>query len=144
MSGRNFAKFRQCVLVNDLKKIKQIGVLVDDKRVKGTVAMITCDNLGSHCIGGFVEHFSSCMYVCKYCFFKTEEIEHEMTYSTMSPENYQNDLHCLEVNPALNNIHGIKFNPIFNELENFHVYNPGLPPCLGHDLFVIRYTCCTL
>jgi hypothetical protein len=118
-SGRNFAKFGQCVLVNDLKKIKQIGVLVDDKRVKGTVAMITCDNLGSHCIGGFVEHFSSCMYVCKYCFFKTEEIEHENvldTYSTMSPENYQNDLHCLEVTKPylLPNITSVPLNLSFS------------------------------
>lgn len=64
------------VLVNDLKKIEQIGVLVDDKLVKGTVAMITDDNLGSHCIGGFVENFSACIFVCRYCLFKTDEIEH--------------------------------------------------------------------
>ncbi|PIK59648.1 Interferon-induced protein 44 [Apostichopus japonicus] len=30
---------------------------------------------------------------------------------------------------------GIKFNSLFNNLNYFHVCNPGLPPCLGHDLF---------
>ncbi len=30
---------------------------------------------------------------------------------------------------------GIKFESIFNELTYFHVCEPGLPPCLGHDLF---------
>ena len=36
---------------------------------------------------------------------------------------------------------GIKFESIFNQLQFFHVCNPGLPPCLGHDLFegVVAY-----
>lgn len=132
------------VLVNDLKKIEQIGVLVDDKLVKGTVAMITGDNLGSHCIGGFVENFSACIFVCRYCLFKTDEIEHGNildTYCARSPDNYQNVLDCLENEPDKNNVHGVKFNSIFNELQYFHVCTPGLPPCLGHDLFegVVQY-----
>lgn len=35
----------------------------------------------------------------------------------------------------LSNCGGIKFDSIFNELTYFHVCEPGLPPCLGHDLF---------
>nr|XP_023666586.1 uncharacterized protein LOC111843326 [Paramormyrops kingsleyae]XP_023666587.1 uncharacterized protein LOC111843326 [Paramormyrops kingsleyae] len=30
---------------------------------------------------------------------------------------------------------GIKDNSVFNKLSNFHVCQPGLPPCLAHDLF---------
>jgi len=30
---------------------------------------------------------------------------------------------------------GIKFQSVFNDFRNYHVCNPGLPPCLGHDLF---------
>ena len=30
---------------------------------------------------------------------------------------------------------GIKFDSVFNSLSTFHVCTPGLPPCLGHDLF---------
>lgn len=30
---------------------------------------------------------------------------------------------------------GVKFDSVFNTLKYFHVCQPGLPPCLGHDLF---------
>ncbi|KAK3517984.1 hypothetical protein QTP70_029095, partial [Hemibagrus guttatus] len=30
---------------------------------------------------------------------------------------------------------GVKFDSLFNTLTYFHVCQPGLPPCLGHDLF---------
>lgn len=30
---------------------------------------------------------------------------------------------------------GVKFDSVFNDLTHFHVCQPGLPPCLGHDLF---------
>jgi hypothetical protein len=139
--GQN-AVFR--VLVNDLKKIEQDGVLVDTKYIRGTVAMILGDNLGSHCIGGFVENFSRCPYVCRFCLLETENIHVGDVFDTFcqrSPDNYNADLKNLESNPDLNNYKGIKFNSIFNELKYYHVCNPGLPPCLGHDLFegVVNY-----
>ncbi|KAI4899943.1 hypothetical protein NFI96_032087 [Prochilodus magdalenae] len=34
-----------------------------------------------------------------------------------------------------NSVDGVKFDSVFNSLEHFHVCQPGLPPCLGHDLF---------
>lgn len=30
---------------------------------------------------------------------------------------------------------GLKFDSIFNLLKYFHVAQPGLPPCIAHDLF---------
>ena len=38
-------------------------------------------------------------------------------------------------------VEGIKFSSVFNELKFFHVALPGLPPCLGHDVFegVVQY-----
>ena len=29
---------------------------------------------------------------------------------------------------------GVKFDSVFNRLDYYHVCDPGLPPCLGHDL----------
>ena len=42
---------------------------------------------------------------------------------------------------ATDSVCGIKFVSPFNQLPHFHVCQPGLPPCLGHDLFeeVIAY-----
>lgn len=39
------------------------------------------------------------------------------------------------------NVKGLKFDSVFNSLEYFHVCQPGLPPCIGHDLFegVVAY-----
>ena len=35
----------------------------------------------------------------------------------------------------LNNVNGIEFNSMFNGLKYYQVCAPGLPPCLGHDIF---------
>lgn len=40
-----------------------------------------------------------------------------------------------EIEKQKNCYQGIKFSSIFNELEHFHICAPGLPPCIGHDLF---------
>ena len=84
------------------------------------MVMITGDNLGSHCIGGCVENFIGCTFICRYCLFKSDEIEHGNildTYCARSPDNCQNDLECLENKPHKNNIHGVKFNSIFETTD---------------------------
>ena len=45
------------------------------------------------------------------------------------------------VKDCLKEYQGVKFNSVFNKLPDFHVCNPGLPPCWGHDGFegVIAY-----
>lgn len=42
---------------------------------------------------------------------------------------------------GVNNIQGVKFDSVFNDLNYYHVCRGGLPPCLGHDLFegVVNY-----
>ena len=132
------------VLVNDLKKIEESGVPFENEYIRGTVAMFLGDNLGSHCIGGFVENFSACVYICRFCLMQSEAIrcgEIFDIYPQRSPDSYKEDLAEVEKNPNLNNYHGIKFDSIFNELKYYHVCSPGLPPCLGHDLFegVVQY-----
>lgn len=31
--------------------------------------------------------------------------------------------------------YGVKIRSVFNELQNYNVCDPGLPPCIGHDVF---------
>lgn len=46
-------------LQNDLKALEESGLTMADKAiVKGALYCIAGDNLGSHCIGGFMENFS--------------------------------------------------------------------------------------
>lgn len=55
-------------LIKDLKDLEISGVTLPDGQVfLGTLTAICGDNLGSHCIGGFVENFSKSLNFCRYC-----------------------------------------------------------------------------
>lgn len=55
-------------------------------------------------------------------------------------ENYKEAVQLL-TNSGETTIHGVKFDSLFNCLQYFHVCQPGLPPCIGHDVFegVVAY-----
>lgn len=123
-------------LVDNLKKIEDVGVLVDDQYVQGTLVLIMGDNLGSHCIGGFAENFSSCSQMCGFCLITFEQVRSGATfdhYCERTPENYTEACPIIEENTESSHYQGVKLNSIFNELQYYHVCNPVLPPCLGHD-----------
>lgn len=121
-----------------MKDLELNGVTLPDGQLcKGTLYAIACDNLGSHNIGGFTENFSKSAYFCRYC-----DIDRETFLSDplakepdRTPQSYQRQVEAQSLNMELSNCGGIKFDSIFNELTYFHVCEPGLPPCLGHDLF---------
>ncbi|XP_056335164.1 uncharacterized protein LOC130246305 [Danio aesculapii] len=71
------------------------------------------DNLGSHQIGGFTENFSVSTYFCRYCLATRNEL-HDLQ-KCAPPRTVQN----------------------YNEA----VQEPGLPPCIAHDVFegVVAY-----
>jgi len=51
--------------MKDLRSLEDEGLeLFDSTPVLAAVLAIVGDNLGSHCIGGFRENFSSNNYVC--------------------------------------------------------------------------------
>ena len=56
------------------------------------------------------------------------------TYELRTRDSYNKALGTIKEN-GLTDYQGIKFNSVFNELKTFHVCNPGLDICLGHDLF---------
>ncbi|KYQ53359.1 hypothetical protein ALC60_07491 [Trachymyrmex zeteki] len=70
------------------------------------------DNLGSHQIGGITENFHSSEYFCRFCDITQNQLQ--LKYM------------CTNINRNPNN---------YNLLNHFHVCNPGLPPCMAHDLF---------
>lgn len=126
-------------LINDLKLLESSGINVNRINIKGTVCAIVGDNLGSHIIGGFQESFN-CEYFCRYCLLTQNEFK-QNPYAVgeiRSPVSYDSTVISLSNNAPLE---GIKFESLFNQLNYFHVCQPGLPPCLGHDLFegVVAY-----
>ena len=124
-------------LVEDLTDIEDNGItLFGDETVLGTVVAMVGDNLGSHCIGGFTENFSTSNYVCRYCTLDRDRLKTECHISgdLRTIEHYDDIVANIESNVEHENF-GIKFRSIFNKLKYFHVCQPGLPPCIGHDLF---------
>jgi len=123
-------------LVNDLKQMEENGIEYGDgETVKGSVIAITGDNLGSHSIGGFTENFSKSTHFCRYCVIDRESFKTDPTKSgaKRTIESYKNSVAQIASNTEMTN--GIKFDSVFNQLKYYHVCQPGLPPCLGHDLF---------
>nr|XP_054922870.1 uncharacterized protein LOC126523536 isoform X1 [Dermacentor andersoni] len=129
------------LLLNDLVALEKDGIHHGDSRVKGTVIAILGDNVGSHFIGGFQENFSLSNYFCRYCLITRIEFQHKpyLTGEKRTPANYNQAVSQAE-NSGLP-FEGVKCASIFNKLDHFHVCNPGLPPCIGHDLFegVVSY-----
>lgn len=51
-----------------------------------------------------------------------------------TPQMYDTDVADLQAE-NIQDVRGIKVKSIFNALQSFHISQPGLLPCLGHDLF---------
>ena len=126
-------------LVEDLRFLEQTGLKLKvkgEQLVKGSLCAIVGDNLGSHGIGGFSEGFNH-KYFCRFCLLDLDSF-HKCPYQTGKARtiaSHKQELQFLEQNPHIKIHNGVKFDSVFNSLEFFHVSMPGLPPCLGHDLF---------
>lgn len=130
----NFNEFLK-PLVDDLKIIENDGIKIEKNvNILGTLVALVGDNLGSHQIGGFLESFQTNKYFCRYCYENEFQAE---TFWTLS--EYRNKcLHNVDVSfsSSLNEpCKGVKSKSILNDLKYFHVCNPGLPPCIAHDIF---------
>jgi hypothetical protein len=94
------------------------------------LAAIAGDNLGSHCIGGFVKSFSSTRHICRFCLLTKQEMDAGCILATdsqiRSPLSYDTAITKLQSSED-SVVDGIKFNSLFNDLKSFHVCGPGLP-----------------
>lgn len=125
-------------LLADLKLLEENGIaMADESVVKGTLYCIAGDNLGSHCNGGFTENFSSSEYFCRYCLISPTQFQGDDPISCgpeRTPESYKSAVDQLQAEDVVD-VRGVKFRSEFNSLKHFDVCLPGLPPCLGHDIF---------
>lgn len=133
-------------LLNDIKTLETQGLNIkimneESKILKGSLLACTGDNLGSHQIGGFLESFSLKNYFCRYCYsHNIDNLNISKYFLLRTTESYKNDCDIL---PSLDDkkFKGLKSDSPLNSLLFYHVCNPGLPPCIAHDLFegVVQY-----
>lgn len=124
-------------LLSDLKDLEEHGITSGGQMVKGALFCIAGDNLGSHSIGGFTENFSCSQYFCRYCEITRNEFQSDdpnICGPQRTPESYNSAVGDLQTGNR-QDVKGIKVNSDFNNLKSYHVCQPGLPPCLGHDIF---------
>ena len=117
-------------LVQDLKGLECNGIAIAEGTmiVKGTICAIVGDNLGSHCVGGFTQNFSTSRYFCRYCLLNRESFMTE-PYScgpVRSVQSYIESVEALNENPDGDNL-GIKFS-LFNAWKIFTSVNQGYHP----------------
>lgn len=132
-------------LVNDLKDLELNGVTLPDGKVyKGTLCAIAGDNLGSHNLGGFVENFSRSSHFCRYCDINREAFHTDplIQGTERTVQSYRGHVQSSEGQSI--SCGGVKFDSVFNTLKYFHVCQPGLPPCLGHNLLYPLIWHCTI
>lgn len=127
-------------LLKDLKDLEVSGIQLPNGDLrKACVCAIAGDNLGSHGIGAFSENFSTSVHFCRYC-----EIDRASFVADPLAKGPHRTVQSYKDNVQTDDVQqkkGVKFDSLFNELSYFHVCNPGLPPCIGHDLFegVVSY-----
>ncbi|KAJ8668187.1 hypothetical protein QAD02_009850 [Eretmocerus hayati] len=126
-------------LVSDIKTLETRGISYNSEsgreiQVKGSLIAVTGDNSGNHSIGGFQKNFSNLNYISRYCETKMSEFREQLRPRKLRTVESYNE--CIkEIKSPRKPVIGIKMNSPLNSLKYFHVCNPGLPPCCGHDLF---------
>lgn len=122
-------------LVSDINILQDQGITVhvEDKTVKihFRIASFLGDNLGLNTILGFQESFSANSF-CRFCKClkaDTQKLNVEINSALRNLQNYNIDLEL--GNPYLT---GIKFTPILNAINNFHVVE-NFAVDIAHDIF---------
>ncbi|KAK3917598.1 Zinc finger protein 124 [Frankliniella fusca] len=119
-------------LILELKQLESEGIFYKGEWVKVIVQFMLGDNLGQHCIGGFVENFSS-SYMCRFCEITKEEfrLNPSLTKPSRTIEDYERNVEWADLSKK--SVRGIKANCELNCLQYFHAVS-NLPVCIAHDL----------
>ncbi|XP_056289148.1 uncharacterized protein LOC130205674 [Pseudoliparis swirei] len=113
-------------IVQDIKILEKDGIRVPlyDDLVYGTIVQVTGDNLGLHCLFGFVQSFVA-RYCCRFCLADKEDFQTEFTEDspkiTMRTQALHAE-HCqqMETNPRLPYVMGVKQSCLLNSLQYFN------------------------
>lgn len=125
-------------LITDLKQLYQSGIDVPGVAVfKGRLSTFSCDNLGSHQLGGFMQSFSpNVLRICRTCLITSSQVQENIKvvdFVLRTPDNYERHAKAVAIDNSLSSVYGIKFMSPLNEIPEFHVAR-GLPPDVMHDL----------
>lgn len=125
-------------LITDLKELSLSGIDVPGVGVlKCRLSSFSCDNLGSHQLGGFMQCFSpNVLRICRTCLITSSQVQENVKvedFVLRTPDNYERHAKAVAIENKLSTVYGIKFMSPLNKIPEFHVAR-GLPPDVMHDL----------
>lgn len=126
------------LVVKDINFLETIGITtMDGKNVKGSIAVLSFDNLGINSAFGLVSSFNATFF-CRFCVMPIKDCRckcQEDTSKRRTIESYNKDLDYIENSTKVDvkKSHGIKMKCVLNELQHFHMLkNLSVDPM--HDL----------
>ena len=129
-------------IVEDFKKLEQgveLTISGEQRKVYGTLAAVSADNLASHQIGGFKIGFGFGFRKCRFCMATADDIQSKFfDYQHIPRSINDHNFHCSGIaNENLRDhcsrLYGIREQSVLNELNFFHVIG-GLVPDVMHDV----------
>lgn len=85
-------------MLSDMRDLEDNGLdTCSGHTVYATALCIVGDNLGQHCIGGYVENFSTSSHFCRFCLVPREEIDNvNVGFPVRTVENYKEAVQVLK------------------------------------------------
>ncbi|XP_050988379.1 uncharacterized protein LOC127179124 [Labeo rohita] len=112
-------------IVNDIKVLESTGIEGPSGFVRGSIVQITGDNLGLHCLFGFVESFRA-RNSCRFCLTEREDYqtvfcEDESNVIFRTKETHLRHCEAIQADPTLPHVYGVKRTCLLNSLQYFNI-----------------------
>lgn len=126
------------MVVEDLQQLELEGIDVDGKKIRGTIALPSFDNLGANVSSGFAGSFSA-DYYCRLCECSSKEcrmITEEIESKNRTIENYSIQLKAIEsmVKVDYRKTLGVRRYCVLNDLNYFHI-TKNISVDILHDFY---------
>lgn len=116
-------------IMNDIKKLEEVGITVGDQVIKGTLVNVSFDNLGGNQAFGFAEGFTASHY-CRICEMSMELCKSSCIESKellRTKDSYEKNVmktakyHLKKIKLDYKDTVGLRNSCVLNNLKNFHV-----------------------
>jgi len=112
-------------IINDIKVLETRGIEGLGGTVRGSIVQVTGDNLGLHCLFGYVESFRA-LYCCRFCLNKMEDYQSafcddEPNVTLRTKETHLQHCEAIQSGPTLTHVCGVKRTCLLNTLQYFSV-----------------------
>ncbi|XP_077531644.1 uncharacterized protein LOC144144139 [Haemaphysalis longicornis] len=121
-------------LLQDIRELENDGIIANGQVMKGSIFVMTGDNLSSHRVGGFQCRFNHGR-ICRFCMAVLHEIKHKLQESDFlqrTPAGHQHHINMLNAGLPTASLYGVKA-PCAITSQGFEP-TEHFPPDVMHDI----------